>query len=378
MGSTIERVIALVAIGTGVLVAPLAASASPWIHVLIGAQWADAASAIPPACFAMAFGVPISVALAGYLWAIGSASVPLRATLFGIPAMALILLSLLPFIGVVAAGLAYVVSCACRVCLLRLRGAADDDLQGRQSSGHPRVARDGIGNVRLARCALDRTESGGGAVELGGCARRLRRRPGGGPPCRPHRRLDAHWARTSRGGCDPRHDVSTLSSPRRAVLRRREPSPLVSVVTPVFNGAKYLRACIESVLAQTYDRWDYTIVDNCSTDGSLAIAHEYAETHPQINVRSNAQFVGAVENHNRAFRSISPEAKYCKLVSADDWMYPECISKLVDLAERHPSVGIVGSYAANATGVRWGGSAACEEVFTGREAARLYLLGAID
>ena len=80
VGSTIERVIALVAIGTGVLVAPLAASASAWIHVLIGAQWANAASAIPPACFAMTFGVPISVALAGYLWAIGSASVPLRAT----------------------------------------------------------------------------------------------------------------------------------------------------------------------------------------------------------------------------------------------------------------------------------------------------------
>ena len=96
VGGTIERVIALVAIGTGVLVAPLAASASAWIHVLIGAQWADAASAIPPACFAMSFGVPISVALAGYLWAIGSASVPMRATAVGIPATVLVLLPLLP------------------------------------------------------------------------------------------------------------------------------------------------------------------------------------------------------------------------------------------------------------------------------------------
>jgi glycosyltransferase involved in cell wall biosynthesis len=52
----------------------------------------------------------------------------------------------------------------------------------------------------------------------------------------------------------------------------------VSVVTPVFNGEKYLRACIESVLAQSYDNWDYTIVDNCSTDSTLAIAHEYAAT----------------------------------------------------------------------------------------------------
>jgi O-antigen/teichoic acid export membrane protein len=110
VGSTIERVIGLVAIGTGALVAPLAASASPWIHVLIGAKWAEAASAIPPACFAMAFGVPISVALAGYLWAVGSASVPLRATIIGIPAMLLLLLPLLPVIGVVAVGLAYIIS----------------------------------------------------------------------------------------------------------------------------------------------------------------------------------------------------------------------------------------------------------------------------
>jgi O-antigen/teichoic acid export membrane protein len=110
VGGTIERVIALVAIGAGVLVAPLAASSSAWIHVLIGAQWAKAASAIPPACFAMSFGVPISVALAGYLWAIGSASVPLRATVLGIPAMAVVLLPLLPLIGVVAVGLAYIVN----------------------------------------------------------------------------------------------------------------------------------------------------------------------------------------------------------------------------------------------------------------------------
>jgi O-antigen/teichoic acid export membrane protein len=110
MGSTIERAIGLVAIGTGVLVVPLAASASAWIHVLIGARWADAASAVPPACFAMSFGVPISVALAGYLWAIGSASVPMRATAVGIVATLVPLLLLLPFVGVTAAGIAYIAS----------------------------------------------------------------------------------------------------------------------------------------------------------------------------------------------------------------------------------------------------------------------------
>ncbi len=110
VGPTVERVIGLVAIGTGALVGPLAASADPWIHVLIGAKWAHAAPAVPPVCLSMMFSVPISVALAGYLWAIGLASVPMRATLIGMPAMAIVLLPLLPLIGVVAAGLSYIAS----------------------------------------------------------------------------------------------------------------------------------------------------------------------------------------------------------------------------------------------------------------------------
>ena len=122
VGGTIERVIAVVAVGTGVLVAPLAASARPWVHVLIGAKWDEAASAIPPSCLAMMFGVPVSVALAGYFWAIGAASVPLRATLYGIPAMAVVLLPLLPVIGVVAVGIGFVAN-ALVECVMFVRSA---------------------------------------------------------------------------------------------------------------------------------------------------------------------------------------------------------------------------------------------------------------
>lgn len=107
---TIERVIPLVAIGTGVLVVPLAASSAAWIRVLLGARWAHAASAIPPGSFAMCFGVPISVALSGYLWAIGDASTPMRATAAGIPATLLLLAGLLPLIGIAAVGIAYIAS----------------------------------------------------------------------------------------------------------------------------------------------------------------------------------------------------------------------------------------------------------------------------
>ena len=50
--------------------------------------------------------------------------------------------------------------------------------------------------------------------------------------------------------------------------------PLVSVLTPVYNGEPYLGECIESVLNQTYQNFEYIIVNNCSKDRTLEIARE--------------------------------------------------------------------------------------------------------
>ncbi len=54
--------------------------------------------------------------------------------------------------------------------------------------------------------------------------------------------------------------------------------PLVSVVTPLYNNREFLEECIEIVRAQTYQNWDYTIVNNCSTDGSAEIAYTLRAT----------------------------------------------------------------------------------------------------
>jgi glycosyltransferase involved in cell wall biosynthesis len=121
--------------------------------------------------------------------------------------------------------------------------------------------------------------------------------------------------------------------------------PRVSVVTPVYNGEAHLRQCIESVRAQTYTNWDYTIVNNRSTDRTLEIAREFAAGDPRIFVHDNETFAPVVANHNIALRLISPESKYCKVVFADDWIYPECLEKMVRLAEDNPKVVIVGAYA---------------------------------
>jgi glycosyltransferase involved in cell wall biosynthesis len=153
--------------------------------------------------------------------------------------------------------------------------------------------------------------------------------------------------------------------------------PLVSVVTPVYNGEAYLTECIESVLAQTYETWDYTIVNNCSTDGTLEIAQRYARLDQRIRVHTNEEFLDIIGNHNKAFRLISPRSKYCKVVSADDWLFPECITRLVQLAEENPSVGIVGSYQLSGDGgrVKWDGISYPSTIVSGRDICRWHLLG---
>jgi glycosyltransferase involved in cell wall biosynthesis len=156
------------------------------------------------------------------------------------------------------------------------------------------------------------------------------------------------------------------------------PLPLVSILTPVYNGAEYLRDCIESVLAQSYSNWEYIIVNNCSADGTLEIANEYKGKDRRIQVLTNDHFVGAIENHNIAFRCIANNSRYCKVVSADDWIYPECVEKFVDLAEQNPQVGVVQAYIANMNGVRWPGLPQDAAIFSGQEICRLYLLGKID
>jgi glycosyltransferase involved in cell wall biosynthesis len=154
-----------------------------------------------------------------------------------------------------------------------------------------------------------------------------------------------------------------------------ESEALVSIVTPVYNGEQYLVECIESVLSQTHQNWEYLIVNNCSTDRSREIAAEYQSHDERIKLLNCEEFVGVIDNHNRAFRLISPHSKYCKVVAADDWLFPDCVSRMVEVAESHPSAAIVGSYTINRGGVIWVGLPLERNAFSGREVCRQHLLG---
>ncbi len=118
-------------------------------------------------------------------------------------------------------------------------------------------------------------------------------------------------------------------------------APLVSVVTPVYNGGQWLRECIESVIAQRYRNWRYTIVNNRSTDDTLEIAEGYARRDARVRVHNNADFLPIIANHNAAVALIDTDSSYCKPLMADDWLYPECLEEMVGCAVAHPRVGLV-------------------------------------
>ncbi len=151
--------------------------------------------------------------------------------------------------------------------------------------------------------------------------------------------------------------------------------PFVSVITPVYNGAEFLAECIDSVLAQTYRNYEYIIVNNCSKDRTLQIAQEYAAKDSRIRIHDNTDFVGVIENHNNAFKLMPGGAKYCKVISADDFLFPDCIAQMVALAEAHPSVGFVGSYQLSVDHIRWQGFKYPTPVFPGTELCRRIFLG---
>jgi len=154
-----------------------------------------------------------------------------------------------------------------------------------------------------------------------------------------------------------------------------ERQPKVSVVTPVYNGEAFLAEAIESVRTQTYPNWEYVISDNCSTDRTREIAERYAALDPRIRVHRGDLFLPIIANWNRAIAQIAPDSTYCKVLHADDQLFPECLERMVAVMERNPNVAIVSAYVLADRQVEGSGLPLGPEVWDGREICRNTLLG---
>lgn len=113
-------------------------------------------------------------------------------------------------------------------------------------------------------------------------------------------------------------------------------APLVSIVMNCFNGEKYLKQAIDSVLAQTYTNWELIFWDNQSTDRSAAISKSYSD--PRVKYFYAPKHTWLYEARNYAIAE--GHGEFLAFLDVDDWWLPDKLEKQVGLFS-DPQVGIV-------------------------------------
>lgn len=115
--------------------------------------------------------------------------------------------------------------------------------------------------------------------------------------------------------------------------------PRISVIMSVYNGEKYLREAIESILNQTFADFEFLIVNDGSTDGSLEIIQSYPDE--RIRVINNEQNIGLTKSLNRAIRQARGE--FIARQDADDISLPNRFEEQIKYFDQHPETAMLGT-----------------------------------
>ena len=120
--------------------------------------------------------------------------------------------------------------------------------------------------------------------------------------------------------------------------------PLITVLTTVYNGEKFLRETIESVLNQTFKDFEYVIVNDASTDKTERIIKEFMKKDKRIVYLKTRKNKGFYNLHNVMNKGLEiARGKYIARLDADDICYPQRLRVQHDYLEKHPEIFMIGS-----------------------------------
>lgn len=103
--------------------------------------------------------------------------------------------------------------------------------------------------------------------------------------------------------------------------------PLISIVLPIYNGEKFMRHSIDSVIEQTYENWELLIIDDGSTDHTAQIAQEYVLRDPRVQYHKNPQNLRLPKTLNRGF--FLAKGDYLTWTSDDNYFFPQALETML-------------------------------------------------
>ena len=112
--------------------------------------------------------------------------------------------------------------------------------------------------------------------------------------------------------------------------------PLLSIGMPVYNGEKFIRQSLDSLLAQDFEDFELIISDNASEDRTKDICLEYSDRDQRIKYYRNNSNIGVDLNFNRVFEL--SKSRYFTWASSDDMRHPLFLSACLDVLESNPEV----------------------------------------
>lgn len=149
--------------------------------------------------------------------------------------------------------------------------------------------------------------------------------------------------------------------------------PLVAILTPVYNGEKFLHETMQCVQNSDYPNLIHVVLDNASTDGTSAILDEFRDRRVPVQILRNSTTIPMCDNFNAVAAAAPSQAKYVRFLCADDLMESSAISKMVAVAEKDEKISLVGCQCRDQIGLIGAELPRDRQIFSGSTIVRAFL-----